>query len=132
MQRTREFLRFCVVGGTGFVVDAGILEMFCHYGVSAPIARAVSIAVALQVTFLLHGFYTFKTRGGFSRQRWLQFMLFNLVGAALNYGTFLLVLMLPLLEEPLPHRYLALVMGTAVGLVFNYTSNRRFVFTEKR
>ena len=122
--RLHEFLRFALVGFVGFVVDAGLLELAVFLGLPAQSARVISILLALQVTYTLHGRFTFRRHGGYSRRAWLQFMLANLIGALLNYGTFLLLL----IDDTRPTRLVALLGGTGVGLCFNYWANRKFAF----
>lgn len=129
--RLHEFLRFCLVGGVGFVVDAGLLEFLVSLGLSAWAARILSIALALQVTYLMHGAFTFRDHGGYSRARWLAFLSCNALGAAINYLLFLAVLMLAPFGEPFLDRQSALITGTAVALFCNYWMNRRFVFRKE-
>jgi putative flippase GtrA len=127
--RIREFLRFCVVGFAGFATDSSLLELLVSAGLAAPIARIISMVCALQVAYLLHGVYTFRGRG-FSKRRWLKFNLYNATGAGLNYVLFLIVLYLAPLDDAQMNRQLGLVIGTAVALAFNYTTTKKFVFTD--
>lgn len=126
--RHREFLRFCVVGFLAFLVDSGLLELLVLTGLSPVTARAASIAVALQCAYFLHGAFTFRAHRGYSRAGWGKFMLSNLMGAALNYGVFLLVLAVQVSTDARIARLAALLSGTMVALLFNYWANRRFVF----
>jgi len=130
--RMPEFLRFALVGFAGFLADALMLEFFVGLGFTASLARVLSIVIALHVTYILHGVYTFKGNSGFSKKRWLQYLLYNAIGALLNYVTFLGVLHTAPLNDPQPDRLLALVIGTAVALLFNYFANRTIVFRADR
>ncbi|MFM9889450.1 MAG: GtrA family protein [Rickettsiales bacterium] len=127
-QRVTEFLRFCIVGLMGYFVDAGTLELLVHAGLESWLARVFSIPTALQCTYALHGLFTYRGHGDFSRRKWAGFMLYNLLGAAINYTIFLIVLrMLPFTSE-LAQRQGALFCGMAVALWFNYWATRHFVF----
>ena len=126
-QRLHEFLRFCVVGFIGFVVDASVLELLVWLGLSAPQARIFSILVALQCSYLLHATFTFRGKAKTSRA-WLKFMIANLTGAGINYLTFLAIFTYSPIENPLLHRQTALVGGMSLALFFNYWANQRFVF----
>ncbi|MDX2095847.1 MAG: GtrA family protein [Alphaproteobacteria bacterium] len=129
--RHREFLRFCMVGFLAFLVDSSLLELLVYTGLTAPVARGLSIAVALQCSYFLHGAFTFRAHGGYSIKSWMKFMLGNLMGAALNYGVFLLVLMAQVGADARIARLAALLAGTAVALLFNYWASRRFVFARR-
>lgn len=127
--RMIEFLRFCIVGFLGYLVDSAAMEALVYAGLSAAMARVISIPTALQCTFLLHGAFTFRAHGGYTRRAWITFMGCNLMGALINYLIFLAALQVIHLPQALWNRQLALVCGMAVAMWFNYWANRRFVFT---
>lgn len=127
MRVPATFWRFCVVGGIGFFTDAGLLELGVAAGLKPAVARAFSVAIALQVTYALHRSFTFRAERAGPR-RWLRFLAANLLGAAVNYGVFLLVLGQLAALDAQAARLIALVAGTGVALVVNYTMNRLFVF----
>lgn len=129
--RLAEFIRFCLVGGLAFIVDAGLLELLVAAGLPAGAARAISIAVALQCSFFMHGAFTYRAHRGFCVKSWQRFMLSNLLGAAINYGIFVALLQAALGNTPQTDRLLALVAGTTVALFFNHWANRRFAFARK-
>ena len=60
----RRFAKFLVVGGIGFLVDAGVLTLAVrHLGASVYAARALSFSVAVLATWLLNRTYVFGTIG---------------------------------------------------------------------
>jgi putative flippase GtrA len=121
-----RFLRFCVVGGVGFLVDAGMLELLVSMGIDTLAARILSIIVALHVTYVLHTHYTFNAARTW--RNWRGFLLSNSIGATVNYGTFFLLLLALEGSTPVLQRQIAILGGTAIALVLNYWMNRRFVF----
>lgn len=126
-----EFLRFCVVGFTAFCVDSALLEVMVRLGMGQILARCISLGLALQISYLLHGIYTYRNHQGYSVKHWLQFIGSNLVGALVNYLVFIAVLFAAPFGEGFLTRLSALVAGTAVALFFNYWANKRFVFIAK-
>ena len=56
-----DFIRFCIVGGTGFIINL-ILLTFLHKVLHIPtfIAQLVSAEVALFSNFMLHHHWTYK------------------------------------------------------------------------
>lgn len=123
-----RFMKFCVVGGIGFLVDAMLLELGVRAGLITPVARLFSVMVAMQVTYALHRAFTFREADVRGVRPWAKFLLSNALGAAVNYGVFLGVLAVLVLDSALLERQAALVAGTAVALGFNYWANKRFVF----
>jgi putative flippase GtrA len=56
-----EFVRFCIVGGTGFVINL-VLLVLLHKHLHLPvfIAQAISAEIALGSNFILHHHWTYK------------------------------------------------------------------------
>ncbi len=125
-----EFLRFLLVGGLAFALDAGLLELLVTSGSPPLTARILSIALALQCSYVLHARFTYRPRSRLNVRSWAQFMASNLIGAALNYGVFAVALMGAALQPPSANRLVAVIAGTAAGLVFNHWANRRFAFRD--
>jgi len=133
----KRFLRFCLVGGVGFVVDAGVLQVLMSaFGAGLLRGRVVSYLVAATVTWALHRKYTFgdlvreaRGRDGLQTSRvdeWLRFVVANAMGAAVNYGGYVLCVLNGGTFRAYPA--LAVAVGSALGLVFNYFASKRFVF----
>ena len=57
-----EFIRFCIVGGTGFVINFILLTLL-HKIFNLPIfvAQLISAEIALFCNFILHHHWTYKT-----------------------------------------------------------------------
>jgi len=125
------YLRFGLVGASGFIVDETILTIL-HYGIGMDrySSRAVSIFCAATFTWWGNRNLTFAehaTTGGFSAlaHEWFKFMLANGIGALVNYSAYsLLVSFAPF---PLDNPLVATAVGVGVGLVFNFTLSKRFV-----
>jgi putative flippase GtrA len=126
------YLRFGLVGGCGFLVDETILTIV-HYGLGVDrySARAISIFCAATFTWWGNRNLTFAehaaTGGTIALAReWFKFMLANGVGALVNYSTY--TLLVSVAPAPLSNPLLATAAGVGVGLVFNFTLSKRFVF----
>lgn len=118
---------FVVVGGIGFVIDAGILSTLVQIAGWWHIsARAVSFAAAVTVTWYLNRQWVFSPTASRAREYGTYFGVQS-VGAVINLGTYALVIaVLPSLAR-LP--VLPLAVGSALALVFNYSAAKRWVFT---
>jgi putative flippase GtrA len=124
-----RFLRFALVGSGGFVVSEIVLWLALHVaGLGKYSGWLVCFLVAVTFTWWGNRTLTFRAeaaRRGLLRE-WAVFVVANSLGAAANFGTyFVLVTFLP---WPLGDPQIAIAAGTIVGLVFNFTASKRFVF----
>lgn len=126
-QLAGQFLRFGVVGAGGFLVDTAVLYLALWAGAGLYAGRVVSYVGAASFTFLLNRAWTF--RGAPKRhagRQWALFLVVNLIGFALNYGTYaVLVAVSPLAAA---HPVLGVAAGSIAGLGGNFLASRRFVF----
>jgi putative flippase GtrA len=125
-----RFLRFAIVGAGGFIVDECALAAM-HYGVGLDrySARAISILCAMTFTWWGNRNLTFREHAAIGSARlheWFRFVLANALGAVINYGVYsALVSFAP---APANNPLLAAAAGGGVGLIFNFTLSKRFVF----
>ena len=126
-----EFLRFGVVGTIGFVVDTAVLYAGLALGLGLYGGRAVSYLVAATTTWALNRLWTFRGRGeGPAHQQWALFLLVNLVGFAMNYGTYAaLIIFVPLVAA---HPVLGVAAGAIAGMFGNFVLSRQLVFHVKK
>jgi putative flippase GtrA len=121
-----QFLRFAVVGVIGFLVDAGILRFaIAVLGFNLYSGRVVSFLCAATVTWALNRTFTFRHRGPPAAQ-WFRFVSVNALGAAVNFGTYALMVVLWPLARHFPS--LAVAGGSLAGMGFNYTLMKKVVF----
>jgi putative flippase GtrA len=84
----RRYLKFCVVGGTGMVVDMGILYVLASpsmVGWNLTVSKVVAAEVAIFNNFLWNEVWTFKDLSGGANSwkgRWVRFGKFNLICVA--------------------------------------------------
>jgi putative flippase GtrA len=122
-----QFGRFCLVGGVGFIVDAGLTLLITQgFGLSPVLSRAVAFASAASVTWALNSRFTFRSRGGLGS--WMPYVLSTSIGALVNGGIYLL--WLHLAGRTAAQILVGVALGSAVALVFNFTIARRFIFRQ--
>jgi putative flippase GtrA len=122
-----RFLRFCMAGTVGFLIDASSLYLFVHLGIPALVARLFSFLLAVTGTWLLNRRYTFDSSGSSGLfQEWLHYLAVNGVGGAINYLCFALALLSLELVQTYP--VLGVAIGSVVALFFNYFANKHLVF----
>ena len=122
------FPTFIIVGGIGFIIDASILSILVHgYGWGDYTARIVSFAVAVTATWYLNRRYVFYARKTLDRRReFSRYLAVQLTGMAINFLAYSLCIANVEIMDQWP--VLALAVGSAVALVFNFVGARLFVF----
>ncbi|WP_291329232.1 GtrA family protein [Desulfovibrio sp. UCD-KL4C] len=119
-----RFLRFCCIGGLGFVVDSGITYGLVGLGFPSLAARIPAILIALTVCYKFHHGFTFRKEGKAPWRGWYKFLVSNSIGSSVNYGCYAVVL----LVWPVAPLILPLAVGSGVALIVNYTLSTRYVF----
>ncbi|MFP5076718.1 GtrA family protein [Rhizobium sp. YIM 134829] len=117
-------LRFLLVGGVGFLVDAGVLLVLITAGLGPLPARLAAILVALTVTWLLNRSLTF---GPSTRSLAAEGGRYGGVGLATSAVSFAVYSALLLLMPWLPP-ILALAVGSAAAMALSYLGYSRLVF----
>ena len=125
----QRFFKFCLVGGSGVVVDMGMLFLLADprcLGLGVTLSKVIAAETALANNFLWNELWTFRPEAGqpVSHQGWpRRFLLFNLI---CGIGIALAVLLLHVF-----HTMLGLNLYTANGItivlvsLWNYVLNSR-------
>ena len=123
-ETARQLVRFCLVGGVGFCVDAAILCGLVAAGWSPWPSRVASYLGAATLTWSLNRTFTFRRRRRAGHREWLAYVAMNGIGAAINYAVFALVLLL----GPFEGRLLTgVALGSLAGLAFNFSGCRLYL-----
>lgn len=125
----RQFTSFMGVGALGFLVDALLFMLLTQVCCSWPIhwARAVSATCSISTTWALNRRLTFADRKSPDKAgEYLRYVVAQIVGVSVNLGVFSLCL----LAVPQLRRYpvIALAIGAAAALVFNFVMARTMAF----
>ena len=124
-----QFLRFCVVGTAGFLVDAGITLLLTQiFSVGATSARVLAFLIAVSVTWALNRHFTFQVDASVST--WLPYLMSSSLGALINVAIYLLWL------RWAGHSGTQILAAVAIGsigaLAFNFTISRYVIFRANR
>lgn len=113
-----DFVRFCIVGGTGFVINFIILTVL-HKSLGMPIfiAQLIGAEVALFSNFILHHHWTYKARKVAKSMPTLLFQFHASTWPAI-FGSALMVTG----GEKLLHfgNLLALTVSSVIALLWNF------------
>ena len=119
----QQLLRFCVVGGTGYLVNLAVFAALV-FGVDAhhTVAALGAFAVAWTSNFVVNKFWTFRRHGLSAFQQGVRYLAVSLVALGLN-----LVLLEVLVRAGTPE-----VLGQAIAIAavmpVNFLLNRRWSF----
>ncbi len=86
-----NFAKFCLVGGSGVLVNMGLYWILTRFGgLYTTLAATISIETSILSNFILNNFFTFRLRNVPGTkpffQRLLKFNLFSLAGMGINLG----------------------------------------------
>ena len=121
-----QFVKFGSVGLIGLVMDTaavyGLRGSLGLYG-----AGVVAYGVAATGNWLLNRIWTFRGQGtGPAHRQWARFLAANLVGFALNRGTYALLVTFVAAAARQP--VIATSAGAIAGMFVNFHLSRRMVF----
>ena len=127
MLQRKDFLRFCVVGGIGFITDASVLAFLLGNEVSHYTARALSFPVAVLTTWWLNRIWTFSQadRSKTGKQV-MRYLTVQCLGVTVNFMFYFAVLLF--IEPTTANAVFALAVGSAAALIVNYIGSRIHVF----
>lgn len=118
-------LKFILVGIVGFIVNYIVLRISVnHYGLNKLVGEIVGTIFALQVTFLLHSYWTYSRKslhindyslGAF--QRYVTFITSNTVGSVMTIIAF------GFTSIWIDSKMIALGLAAILGTTWNYFAN---------
>lgn len=120
-----RFIRFALVGGIGFLIDAGLLALL-HYGAGLDpySARLISITASAFTTWRLNRSLTFGASDRSQASEGFRYALVAAATAGFNY----LVYAALLLTFPSLPPISAAVAATLAAMFFSYAGYSRLVF----
>ena len=125
LAEAERFLRFAIVGGTGFLIDAGLLALLHHgVGIDPFSARLASIIVAAFSTWRLNRLVTFGASRASQTTEGLRYAAVAALTACFNYAVYAAMLIAWPGLPPLA----AAIFATLAAMIFSYLGYSRIVF----
>lgn len=116
------FLRFVVIGGLGFAVDAGLTLLLIRAGLPPWQARVPAILAAMSWTWLANRRFTYQASQAKPLVEAARYGAVAVVMACGNYGLFIALVALGVPAFP------SVVVATACQTVVSFWAYKRFVF----
>ncbi len=142
-ERTR-FLKFCVVGIIGAVVDFGVMNLLLHFTqFSSRTASTISFIAAVISNYLWNHFWAYPdSRKKSAARKLIQFFLVSIIGLGIRYLLFLTIEppILQLSQRIIPADFIVspatvghnvtLVISILVVLIWNFIGNRFWTYND--
>lgn len=124
----RQFVKYALVGAMNVAMFLAIFNFMLMLGVHTLGANAVGFVLTSFNSFTLNKIWTFRDRrrDAVARQ-YLIFVLFTLVGLALNSGA-LTLLLVPLERYGTIGKNAAALLALPVSVIWNFNAYRRWIF----
>ena len=119
-----QFIKFCVVGASGLLVDFGITYL-CKEKIKLNkyIANSLGFIAAASSNYLLNRMWTFENTDPNISTQYLLFIIISLIGLGINNGVIYLVL-----RKRDYNFYIVKVFAVAVVTLWNFFMNFFFTF----
>ncbi len=129
-----KFLKFGVVGASGFVIHGGLLYLLRDVvGINQFLANVIGFVAAASSNYVLNRVWTFRSRETQVGVEYLKFILVSVVGLGINTGSlWLLTRLIPAWSGEGDWRFYIL-WAVAVGIttLWNFFGNMLFTFKQK-
>ena len=127
----KHFLKFCVVGVSGFFVYQGLLLLFTEIvGLRYFISAALGYEISILTNFTLNEFWTFRDRRTPGRKsllvRGLKFNIVSLIGMGIHEAV-----LIPLTDVAGLHYYISSIPAVGAATLWNFFSNVTWTWKTK-
>ena len=130
LQSLQTFIRFCIVGVSGVIVNLGFFTLLLWIGLNKYVASPIAIEISSLWNFLLNDRWTFQRQNTKERKgiKALKFNAISFLALGVSYTTFaLLTLSFPGVR-PQVHQFIGIIPATFV----NYFFNSYWTFRDRR
>ena len=120
-KKLEEFIKFAIVGGSGVVVNMGLLFILTRFlSVRLEIASPIAIEVSILSNFTLNNLWTFKKRNTHV-PFWTRLFRYHLVTGLAGIVNYLVLLLL--VNSFGLHDMLSNLIGILIGTIITYSLN---------
>jgi dolichol-phosphate mannosyltransferase len=120
-KKLEEFIKFAIVGGSGVLVNMGLLFILTRFlSVRLEIASPIAIEVSILTNFTLNNLWTFKKRNTHV-PFWTRLFRYHLVTGLAGIVNYLVLLLL--VNNFGLHDMLSNLSGILIGTVITYSLN---------
>jgi dolichol-phosphate mannosyltransferase len=127
-QSSKVFIKFCLVGASGVVVNLGLFTALLAFGINKFVASPIAIQCSIVTNFFANNYWTFRRRNlaGALHARGLRFNVVSIFSLAISYLTFVILSRAFPRVAPQVNQLVGIVPATLV----NYFLNSYWTFRE--
>jgi putative flippase GtrA len=118
------FFRFLLVGGSGFLIDAGLTYALIMLGLDSRLARIPAMAIAIAFTWIANRHFTYEVNAARSVREGLRYVAVAIAMALFNYLIYFVFTSFGI--WPLA----ALTVATACQTIVSFHAYRHFAFRD--
>lgn len=120
-QSSKVFIKFCLIGGFGVLVNLGIFTALLAAGVNKFVASPIAIQTSIITNFLGNNYWTFRWRNltGTIHARGLRFNAVSFFSLAISYLTFIVLSRTFPTVAPQVHQLIGIIPATLVNYFLN-------------
>lgn len=123
-----RFLKFCVVGSAGFLVDSVVYYIVAIILPPLP-SRLLSFSSAVFFTYYFNRSFTFEKKTSMSVSEFSKYYGAMVLGGAVNIGSFWISMQLFSTVENYP--ILGIAIGSIAGLIVNFITSKMLLCGSK-
>jgi putative flippase GtrA len=117
-----ELIRFCVVGGSGYVINVGLFTI-AYKHMAYPIAFVLAFIVAATNNFIWNRVWTFKVEHGVPHVQYARFLAVSVLALAID-----LIALTFLVEVVGMHKTVAAAIAIVVATPISFLGNKLWSF----
>jgi putative flippase GtrA len=118
------FFRFLLVGGSGFLIDAGLTYALIMLGLDSRLARIPAMTIAMAFTWIANRHFTYEVSAARSVREGLRYLVVAIAMALFNYLIYLVLVGLGIWPMA------ALTVATTCQTIVSFHAYRRFAFRD--
>ncbi|MDX2471606.1 MAG: GtrA family protein [SAR324 cluster bacterium] len=121
-----SFLLYCIVAGSGVIVNLGTLQIAKMLNLGDQLALVIAIEISMATNFVLHNLWTFnkiRLRGSAIFWGYVKFHMINLIGGGINISVALTVK-----EQFGLHIVVSSFIGILLAMIWNYNFNKKITW----
>ena len=116
----KQIIRFLFVGGTAFLIDAGILIILSNkIGINYLIANTISFTVSVIYNYILSMKFVFDVKNAKSKSAFIQFVILSVIGLLINEG-----IMHVCVEIITLSLFISKIIATGIVMIYNFVSRK--------
>lgn len=120
------FIRFLLVGGVGFCIDAGLTYLLIQLTIAPWLARIPAIFLAMVFTWLANRYFTYRVTRARSTIEAMHYSIVALIMALVNYLIYIFLVRYGIWPVA------AVTLATACQTMISFHAYRHFVFREAK